>query len=83
MKTYGTIPKTLLNACLKFQDVIDEIGNEGTDGYWIYTKAGYSNHQMDKVHCIHEYTIARCISQLSSIKKCDCKDCIQFWTNNL
>jgi hypothetical protein len=42
-KTYGNPPRTLINACLKHADKIEEVGNEGEDGYWVYMKAGFWN----------------------------------------
>lgn len=66
MKTYGNIPKTLLKACQKHADKIEEIGNEGDDGYWIYLKQRFYN-PIIEAHCIHEYTVKACIDQLPSI----------------
>lgn len=66
-KTYGSPPITLLKACLKYADRISEVGNEGEDGYWIYTSNGFVNN-LDEVHCIHEYTVKDCISKLPNIQ---------------
>jgi hypothetical protein len=67
-KVYGNPPKTLLNACLKYADKIDEVGNEGTDGYWIYCKSGYWNPHLECT-VIHEHTVNDCIWQLPLIEK--------------
>ena len=58
-KTYGNPPKTLVNACLKYADKIEEVGNEGDDGYWVYIKPGFWNPSFE-VMCIHEHTVKDC-----------------------
>jgi len=65
--TYGNPPASLLKACYKYADRISEVGNEGEDGYWIYTAPGFINTMME-VHCIHEHTVKDCIRQLRYIQ---------------
>lgn len=67
MKTYGIIPKSLKAACERHSDKVSEIGNEGSDGYWIYCAPGWWN-PLNESSAIHEFTVADCISQLSSLE---------------
>ena len=76
IKTYGNPPKSLLKACEKYADKIDEVGNEGDDGYWIYCRAGFINAPME-VHCIHEHTVQDCIRQLKDIVPCTIENCAE------
>lgn len=53
MKTYGNPPKTLLKLLSKLGDKIDEVGNEGDDGYWIHLTKGYIDTESG-CHTIHQ-----------------------------
>lgn len=68
IKTYGNPPKTLIKACEKYADKIDEVGNEGVEGYWIQLKPGWYNPHLECA-TIHEWTIRDCLWQLPLIKE--------------
>lgn len=74
--TYGNPPKTLVAACQRHAEKIREIGDErgSEDGYWVYLEHGWIN-PVSGTHAIHEWTVADCISQLSSLNPCNCQDC--------
>lgn len=74
LATYGNPPISLINWAKQNQDKIREIGDEtGTDdGYWIYFKPGW---QLDRIHCIHEYTIQDVKRAFKGVKHCACVDC--------
>lgn len=75
MKTYGNIPKTLLNAAQK-DGRIAELSNEGEDGYWLIFATGFRNTESG-AHGIHERTARECIDALKYIKPCNCEDCVK------
>lgn len=68
LKTYGFMPATLLKACERLADRVDEVGNEGEDGYWIYLRAGWFN-PVDGIHAIHEDTIKKCLDKLAGVRQ--------------
>jgi hypothetical protein len=66
VKTYGCVPRTLLAACIK-SGRVDEVGNEGSDGYWIYLRSGFWSPE-DETVAIHEYTVSACLCKLRSVE---------------
>lgn len=72
ISTYGKVSKTLMKACSqpKYAGIITEIGNEDNtgDGWWIYLAPGWWS-SASECGMIHEYTVADCLKQLSTIEK--------------
>lgn len=67
MNTFGKVPKTLLAACAKRADAVDEVGKDD-DGYWVWLKTGWVCPDME-CGTIHEYTVADAIAMLKTIKE--------------
>lgn len=67
MKTYGNVPKTLIKACERNADKVEQVGNEGSDGYWIYLRAGFWNPEEETV-AIHEFTVSDCLDKLRAVE---------------
>ena len=53
---------------------IEEIRNEGGDGYWIYLKPGWWLPHME-THCIHEYTQAACLDEFKEVRPHEDTEC--------
>ncbi len=66
IKTYGGPPASLLRACERHADKIEQVGNEGEDGYWIYMRAGWWNREAGTA-AIHEHSVRDCITALRYI----------------
>ena len=80
INTYGDVPRTLLNAApvrkLAERGLIEEIGGEGADGYWVYLTPGWINPDLD-CHFWHEYTVADTLRAIRNgqPETCECDEC--------
>jgi len=61
---------------MKKTDLIQEEYRD-SDGYWIYLKPGWQNGLDPGTHGIVEDTKTRARAALSSVKPCDCAECLQ------
>ena len=67
ISTSGQVPASLLRACEKHVDKIEQIGAEGENGYWIYLRDGWWKEEAQTV-AIVEHTVRDCIRALRWIK---------------
>lgn len=68
MKFYGDVPRTLRDFAVKHPDVIEEVGCEGEDGYWVYFRPGWVDEESG-LHQIHEYTVVEVKCRFRLVKK--------------
>ena len=67
-----TLPKGLTK--LAADPRVDEIWDEGDNGYWVYLVPGWIN-PLHETHSIHEDTQAECLEVFKSIERCTCDGC--------
>ncbi|KKL04284.1 hypothetical protein LCGC14_2617610 [marine sediment metagenome] len=68
MEFYGFVPKTLKTFALRHADIIEEVSEEGVDGYWIELNPGWIDEESG-LHQIHEYTIAAVKNRFQFVRK--------------
>lgn len=59
--------KTLARLAAKHPDIIEEIEDDGDNGWWIHLLPG---HQFEGCHAIHEMTVKQAVSNFEDIEPC-------------
>jgi hypothetical protein len=68
------IPKGLLDLEIKYPGIIEEVWNEGKDGYWINLEPGYIDERAG-IHMVHEETVRECVRTMKTIVPCTPDNC--------
>lgn len=60
---------------------VQEVTNEGDDGYWVYLKDGFRDGLSD-THAVHEWSLKDLRGAFKFVEPCDCSDCKAVVINN-
>lgn len=60
----------------KYQDKLELIDNEGSEGYWAYSNKGFQFGGMG-CHTAHEYTVKELLAMIRTLEPCDCEQCTE------